>query len=163
MYKVGIITASDKASAGERMDQSAGVIEEYMNTMGWSVVSYKVVPDEFEVLRQELAEAADGIKLDLILTTGGTGFGPRDITPEATSAVIERPVPGIPEAMRLGSLKKTPRAMLSRATAGIRGCTLIVNLPGSPRAVRECLDIIVPALAHGLEILSGRGGECARG
>jgi molybdenum cofactor synthesis domain-containing protein len=120
------------------------------------------VPDDRETIAAKLREFADEKGLDLVLTTGGTGFGPRDVTPEATLDVVERLVPGIPELMRMESYKITPRAVLSRATAGIRGGTLIVNLPGSPKAVKESLDWILPALPHGLEILKGLAGECAR-
>lgn len=160
-YRIGVITASDKASRGERVDESGPAAGEMVRGLG-EVVSYKVVPDDLEALKEALIFMADVEKLDLVLTTGGTGLGPRDNTPEATLAVIDRQVPGLAEAMRAESLKKTSRAMLSRAVAGIRGRTLIVNLPGSVRGVRECLEVIMPALPHGLEILSGRGGECGR-
>jgi len=160
MYRVGIITASDKGSRGERPDQSAGVITGIITALGWKVVSCRLVPDDPAIIKDALLALADEEKLDLILTTGGTGLAPRDHTPEATKAVIEKEVPGIAEAMRAESMKKTPRAMLSRAVAGVRGQTLIINLPGSPKAVRECLAAILPALPHGLEILTGRGGEC---
>lgn len=160
MYRIGIITASDKGSRGEREDKSAAAIRELMAGLGWEVVSYRLVPDEPEEIKKALLAFADEEKLDLVLTTGGTGLAPRDNTPEATREVITREVPGLAEAMRLASLKKTPRAMLSRGIAGIRGRTLIINLPGSPKAVRECLEAILPALPHGLEILTGRGGEC---
>lgn len=160
MWRVGIITASDKGSRGEREDKSAQVIREMVVSIGGEVVSYHIIPDDLNVLKETLITMVDRDKLDLILTTGGTGFGPRDNTPEATRAIIEREVPGIPEVMRLESLKETPRAMLSRAVAGIRHRTLIINLPGSPKGVRECLEAVLPALSHGLEILSGRGGEC---
>lgn len=160
MYRVGILTASDKGAAGEREDLSAGVIREIVTGLGWQVSSYKIVSDDLEAISGALLEMADMEGLDLILTTGGTGFSPRDNTPEATRAVIDREVPGIPEVMRAVSLKKTSRAMLSRAAAGIRRRTLIINLPGSQKAVRECLEAIVDALPHGLEILTGKGGEC---
>ncbi|MHB1420220.1 MAG: MogA/MoaB family molybdenum cofactor biosynthesis protein [Bacillota bacterium] len=161
MFKVGVITASDKGSRGERVDESGPMIKEIVARIGGEVKAYEVVPDSRLVLEAKMLEYADTLKLDLILTTGGTGFGPRDVTPEATLAVIERMAPGLAEAMRWESLKVTPRAMLSRAVAGIRGQTLIVNLPGSPKAVRECLEVILPALPHGLEILKGTAGECA--
>ncbi len=160
-YRIGVLTASDKASRGERVDESGPAVSEMVRALG-EVVSYKVVPDDLETLKEALVFMADVEKLDLVLTTGGTGLGPRDNTPEATLAVIDRQVPGLAEAMRAESLKKTSRAMLSRAVAGIRGRTLIVNLPGSVKGVRECLEVIMPALPHGLEILSGRGGECGR-
>ncbi|MFZ5639580.1 MAG: MogA/MoaB family molybdenum cofactor biosynthesis protein [Bacillota bacterium] len=161
MFKVGIITASDKGSRGEREDLSAEAIKEKITAAGWEVNAYAIVPDDRESIAAKLREFADEKGLDLVLTTGGTGFGPRDVTPEATLDVVERLVPGIPELMRMESYKITPRAILSRATAGIRSGTLIVNLPGSPKAVKECLDWILPALPHGLEILKGLTGECA--
>lgn len=161
MFKVGIITASDKGSRGEREDLSAAAIRDKIIAAGWEVAEYAIVPDDRESIAAKLREFADEKGLDLVLTTGGTGFGPRDVTPEATLDVVERLVPGIPELMRMESYKITPRAVLSRATAGIRGGTLIVNLPGSPKAVKESLDWILPALPHGLEILKGLTGECA--
>ncbi|MFZ5645172.1 MAG: MogA/MoaB family molybdenum cofactor biosynthesis protein [Bacillota bacterium] len=160
MYRVGIITASDKGFAGEREDQSSAAIREIISGLGWSVEEYRIVPDDPDTIKEALIDMADRKKLDLVLTTGGTGFSPRDNTPEATKAVVDREVPGIPEVMRAVSLKKTSRAMLSRAAAGIRHRTLIINLPGSQKAVRECLEAILDALPHGLEILTGRGGEC---
>lgn len=160
MYRVGILTASDKGAAGEREDLSAGAIREIITGLGWNVPVYRVVPDDLDVITGALVEMVDKDGLDLVLTTGGTGFSPRDNTPEATRAAIEKEVPGIPEVMRAVSLQKTPRAMLSRAVAGIRGRTLIINLPGSQKAVRECLGAIIDSLPHGLEILSGKGGEC---
>lgn len=162
MIKVGVITASDKGSRGEREDLSAPVIEELIKSIGGQVIAYTVVPDEQKLLEDKLKEYADEKKMDLVFTTGGTGFSPRDVTPEATRAVVGRLAPGISEAMRWESLKITPKAMLSRAVSGIRGGTLIINLPGSPKAVRECLEIILPALAHGIEILKGEAQECAR-
>ncbi|WP_227764752.1 molybdopterin adenylyltransferase [Zhaonella formicivorans] len=161
MFKIGIITASDKGSRGEREDLSAPVIREEVSHLG-EVVEYTIVPDEQNLLEAAMIEFCDVKGVDLIFTTGGTGFSPRDVTPEATMAVIDRHVPGLGEVMRLESLKITPKAMLSRATAGIRKQTLIVNLPGSPKAVRECLRAIMPALSHGMDILKGRAGECAR-
>ncbi|KJR99952.1 MAG: cytoplasmic protein [Peptococcaceae bacterium BRH_c4a] len=160
MYRVGILTASDKGAAGEREDLSAGAIREIITGLGWSVAVYRVVPDDLDVITGALVEMVDRDGLDLVLTTGGTGFSPRDNTPEATRAAIEKEVPGIPEVMRAVSLQKTTRAMLSRAVSGIRKRTLIINLPGSQKAVRECLGAIIDSLPHGLEILSGKGGEC---
>ncbi len=162
MYKVGIITASDKGSRGEREDLSAQVIREEIAKIQGEVLAYAVVPDEQLLIRNKLIEFTDEKNLDLILTTGGTGFSPRDVTPEATLAVIDRLVPGIPELMRMESYKITPKAVLSRATAGIRKQALIINLPGSPKAVRENLGWILPALPHGLDILKGVASECAR-
>jgi len=162
LYNVGIITMSDKGSRGEREDKSAGAIREVIGSQGWKVTSYRIIPDDLDTIQETLINYCDQECLDLVLTTGGTGLGPRDNTPEATLGVIERVVPGIAEVMRMQSLQKTSRAMLSRAVAGIRHRTLIINLPGSPKAVKECLEAIMPALPHGLEILTGRGGECAR-
>jgi molybdopterin adenylyltransferase len=162
MIKVGVITASDKGSRGEREDLSGPVIKEMLSVIGGEVVAYCVVADEQKLLEDKIKEYADSQKLDLVFTTGGTGFAQRDVTPEATLAVVDRLAPGIAEAMRFESLKVTPKAMLSRAVSGIRGQTLIINLPGSPRAVRECLQVILPALGHGIEILKGEAGECAR-
>ncbi|SHJ63119.1 molybdopterin adenylyltransferase [Paramaledivibacter caminithermalis] len=163
MFKVGIITASDKGSRGEREDKSGELIKEIMTANGYEVIEWKILPDEREKISKELINMCDNQKLDLILTTGGTGFSPRDWTPEATLDVIDRQVPGIPEAMRYYSLQITPKAMLSRSVTGIRGETLIINLPGSPKAVKENLEYVLPALKHGLEILKGIAGECAKG
>ncbi|NLT96149.1 MAG: molybdenum cofactor biosynthesis protein [Clostridia bacterium] len=159
-YKLAVVTASDKGARREREDESGQVITEKLRPLA-DTVEYRIIPDEKELLQETFIDLADNFKVDLILTTGGTGFAPRDVTPEATLAVIEKQVPGITEAMRWQSYQVTPKAMLSRATAGIRGKTLIINLPGSPKAVAQCLDVILPALDHGLEILTGRGGECA--
>lgn len=161
MFSIGIITASDKGSRGEREDISGRTIEMVLSGLGL-VKHYVIVPDERQALSREIIHMVDDLNIDLVLTTGGTGFGPRDVTPEATLAVIDRHVPGIPEAMRAKSLEKTSRAMLSRAVAGIRGRTLIINLPGSPKGVQECLEVVLPALEHGLAILKGEASECAR-
>ena len=162
MYQVGIVTLSDKGAKGERQDLSGPKIQELLPKDKYEVISYTMLPDDREKIRRELIRLSDEVKCDLILTTGGTGFSERDVTPEATEEVIERKVPGIPEAIRAYSMTITKRAMLSRATAGIRGKTLIVNLPGSPKAVRESLEYIIDTLAHGLEILSGEARDCAR-
>lgn len=162
MYSVGIITASDKGSKGERVDKSGDVIREIVEANGYEVNRYVVVPDEIEVLKKELTYMSDELKLNLIVTTGGTGFSKRDVTPEATKEIIEREVPGISEAIRTYSLTITKRAMLSRGVSGIRGNTLIVNLPGSPKAVRESLEYIITELEHGIKILIGEDSECAR-
>jgi len=160
LIKVGIITASDKGSRGEREDKSGEVIKELVDQLPGEVISYAVIPDEKEVIKAKLLEMTE--KVDVILTTGGTGLGPRDVTPDATLEIVDRVIPGIGEAMRMESLKKTNRAMLSRGVAGTRGNSLIINLPGSPKAVRECLEVVLPVIPHALEILQGRGGECAR-
>lgn len=161
MYRIAIVTLSDKGFAGQREDVSGPVIKQKVSELGL-VVHTVVLPDDRALIADELRRICDGQFAELVLTTGGTGFSPRDITPEATMDVVERPVPGIPEAMRARSLAITDRAMLSRAAAGIRGRTLIVNLPGSPKAVSECLDVILPVLPHALGILTAREGECAR-
>lgn len=161
MFKVGIITASDKGSRGEREDKSGKLIKEMMSDNGYEVIKWNILPDEREIISGELKNMSDNLSIDLILTTGGTGFSPRDWTPEATLDVIDRQAPGISEAMRYYSLQITPKAMLSRGVSGIRGGTLIINLPGSPKAVKENLEFILPALKHGLEILKGIAGECA--
>lgn len=159
-WKVGILTASDKGSRGEREDTSAQVIREYVEEeLNGEIVEYRVVPDEQPEIIAALIEMTDYYKADLILTTGGTGLAPRDVTPEATLQVIDRQVPGIPEAMRMISMSKNPRAMLSRSVAGIRGRTLIINLPGSPKGVHECLSAIIDQLPHALQIVSGNHGD----
>ena len=162
MKRAAIITASDSGYRGEREDLSGPAIREILEREGYEVISMDILPDDQVMLAGKLQEIADSEKAELILTTGGTGFSERDVIPEATEEVIERKVPGIPEAIRAYSMTITKRAMLSRATAGIRGKTLIVNLPGSPKAVRESLEYIIDALAHGLEILSGEARDCAR-
>jgi molybdopterin adenylyltransferase len=151
---IGILTVSDKGSRGEREDLSGPAIREMVGGIG-AVTKYEVVPDEMEVIAEKLIEWADGAKVDVILTNGGTGLSARDVTPEATMGVIDREVPGIGEAMRAKSLAITPNAMLSRAMAGMRGQCLIINLPGSPKAVRECLGVVLPAIPHAVEIIKG--------
>lgn len=160
--RAAIITLSDSGYAGKREDRSGPAIRRIVEEAGYQVVHTALLPDDRQMLAGELRRLCDGDLADLILTTGGTGFSPTDQTPEATMDVVERAAPGIAEAMRWYSLQITPRAMLSRAVAGIRKETLIVNLPGSPKAVEECLGFILPTLAHGLEILKGTTGECAR-
>ncbi len=162
MFTVGIITVSDKGFTGEREDVSGKLIEEIVKEKGYKVVSMGIVPDEADDIRKALIYMADKEKVDLILTTGGTGFSKRDITPEITEVVCTRMANGIAEAIRYHSLSITPRAMLSRAVSGIRNNTLIVNLPGSPKAVKEALDYALDSIHHGLEVLSGSGGDCAR-
>jgi molybdenum cofactor synthesis domain-containing protein len=160
-YRVAIITVSDRCSKEERQDLSGNVIREIAENHGYKAVSYAIFPDEQALLEKEMARICDEGLADLILTTGGTGFSHRDRTPEATLAVAERVVPGIPEAMRMRGMGITKRAMLSRAAAVIRNKTLIVNLPGSPKAVRENLEFVINELKHGLDILSGSDGDCA--
>ncbi|MBC5711375.1 MogA/MoaB family molybdenum cofactor biosynthesis protein [Hungatella hominis] len=162
MYRAGIVTLSDKGAAGEREDKSGAVIKEILESAGYEVVAQSLLPDEGEALKAELIRLSDQVQCDLVLTTGGTGFSRRDVTPEATMAVAERNAPGIAEGIRAYSMTVTKRAMLSRGVSVIRGGTLIVNLPGSPKAVRESLEYVLDTLPHGLDILSGRGGECAR-
>jgi molybdopterin adenylyltransferase len=159
--KVGILTVSDKGARGDREDRSGPAIREIMEAAGAEVVRARIVPDEQEAIRAALIDWSDE-GIDLILTTGGTGFSPRDWTPEATKAVIERETPGIGEAIRQAGMKKTPTAMLSRAAAGIRKGTLIINLPGSEKGVRESLEAIMDALPHGIDVLRGTAAECGK-
>jgi len=161
MFTVGILTVSDKGWRGERHDRSGEVIREVLSQTSASVTNYDIVPDEKKSIAEKLIQWADKDNVDVILTTGGTALTPRDVTPEATLSVIDRVVPGFAEAMRAESLQKTPTAMLSRAVAGIHGSCLIINLPGSPKAARECLEVILPALPHAVETIKGQGGECA--
>ena len=162
MYRVAIITASDKGSRGERVDESGAKIKEIVSSYNYEVVHYKVLPDDKETLANEMKYICDNDVADLILTTGGTGFSARDNTPEATLSIAEKLVPGIPEAMRAYSMQFTKKAMLSRAVSVIRNSTLIINMPGSPKAVKECMECLMPALGHGLDILTGEASECAR-
>ena len=153
--RVGVLTVSDRSARGEREDKSGPLLAELVEErLGAEVVRMDVVPDEREEIAAVLKDWADRLRLDLVLTTGGTGFAPRDVTPEATRDVIEKEAPGLAEAMRAESLKVSSHAMLSRGVAGIRGKTLIVNLPGSPKAVRENLEVILPALPHAVELLN---------
>jgi len=161
MFTVSILTVSDKGSQGKREDKSGEAIREIVSQMDAHVVDYAIVPDERDIIAKKLTGWADSGKVDMVITTGGTGLAPRDVTPEATLDVIDKTVPGFAEVMRAESLRKTPNAMLSRAVAGIRKKTLIINLPGSPKAVRECLEVIMPALPHAVETLRGEASECA--
>jgi molybdopterin adenylyltransferase len=159
MITVAVLTLSDKGSKGEREDASGPMIREMLKSIDAAVKYYDILPDEKELIKEKLIEYCKMV--DLILTTGGTGLSPRDVTPEATIEVIEKQIPGIAEAMRIEGLKKTRRAMLSRAVAGVRGKTLIINLPGSPKAVKENLEIIIDVLPHAVEKIKGDTSECA--
>lgn len=161
-WKAAVVTLSDKGYAGEREDQSGPLLCSILEKEGYDIIRRILLPDEKEEIKKYLCKLCDSDRNDIIFTTGGTGFSPRDCTPEATMEVAERNVPGIAEAMRAASLQVTPRAMLSRGVSVIRGQTLIINLPGSPKAAQENLLAILPVLDHGLSILTGRTGECAR-
>ncbi len=160
MFTAAVVTVSDRGARGERADGSGPRIEALLRERGYDVVHREIVPDEAGEIERALVRLADERDVALVLTTGGTGFSPRDVTPEATERACTRMVPGIPEAMRAASLRVTPRGMLSRGAAGIRGGTLIVNLPGSPRAAIENLEAVLPALEHGLEMLRGGPADC---
>lgn len=161
LFSVGIITVSDKGARGEREDKSGPAIKEIVTSLPAEVKNYEIVPDTKEIIANKIKEFADNRGLDLIITTGGTGVSPRDVTPEATLEVIEKEIPGMAEVMRLEGLKKTPHAMISRAVVGMRHQSLIINLPGSPKAVRENLLAILPALPHTLSKIKGDETECA--
>jgi molybdopterin adenylyltransferase len=160
MITVAVLTLSDKGAKGEREDLSGPAISAMLKGIGAEVKHYEILPDEKDVIREKLVEYS--LKVDLILTTGGTGLSPRDVTPDATLAVIDREIPGIAEAMRSEGLKQTSRSMLSRAVAGVKGRTLIINLPGSPRAVQENLEVILEVIPHAVEKIKGGTSECAR-
>ena len=162
MFQAAVLTVSDRSFRGERPDEGGPLVAGLLEGAGFSVVKTAIVPDKQGQIEDALREISDSGEVQLLVTTGGTGFSPRDVTPEATLAVCQRMAPGIPEAMRYASMQVTSRAMLSRAQAGIRGGTLIVNLPGSPKAARENLEAVLPALSHGLEMLSGRPADCAK-
>ena len=161
VFNLGILTISDAGSKGEREDTSGDAISEEMAGQGFRQVYRDIIPDEKDAISERLAEWCDSGEVDLVLTTGGTGLGPRDVTPEATAAVIDIEVSGITEALRTQTLKKTPLAMLSRAVAGVRSGCLIINLPGSPTGVRECLEVAIPAIPHALEMVKGWRGHPA--
>jgi molybdenum cofactor synthesis domain len=163
MYKAGIIIMSDKGSRGERVDGSGQQIRNMLADRNFQFDFYDMIPDEKEIIMERLKYASDELRLDVLFTSGGTGFSSRDVTPEATLAILDKLTPGIPEAIRYYGLQKTPKAMLSRAIAGIRGKTLIINLPGSIKGVRESLEAILPALDHGLDTMIGSSTECGQG
>lgn len=160
MIKVAVLTLSDKGSKGKREDISGPAIAKIIKKISGKVVNYEILPDEKNLIKKKLLSLCN--KVDLILTTGGTGISPRDVTPDATLEVITREIPGIPEAMRYKGLKKTPYAMISRAVAGVKGKTLIINLPGSPKGVKENLGVILPVILHAIEKIKGSKKECAR-
>ena len=159
MLKFGILTISDKGAQGQRQDESGRAIRERISLIDSQVVKYEIVPDEMNIITDKLTEWADEGDIDVILTTGGTGLGPRDITPEATLAAVDRVVPGLAETMRTETFKKTPFAILSRAVTGVRGKCLIINMPGSTKAVRECLEVALPVIPHAMDIIQGKVTE----
>ena len=159
MFRSGILTISDKGSQGQRPDKSGQVIRDSLSQLKSQVLKYEIVPDETDIIAKKISEWADEGSVDVILTTGGTGLGPRDVTPEATLSIIDKDVPGFAEAMRAATFSITPFSILSRAVAGIRGNCLIINLPGSPKAVQECLQVIWPAIPHAVEIIKGEVTE----
>jgi molybdopterin adenylyltransferase len=162
LISVGIITVSDKSSRGEREDEGGPAIREIVLAGGAAVGAYAIVPDEQDEVAAQIRSMADERQFDVVLTTGGTGLSPRDVTPQATLSVIDYEVPGLAEVMRAESFKKTPAAALSRAVAGVRGRTLVVNLPGNPKGVRECLEVIMPVLPHAVGTVRGEVGEHSR-
>ena len=162
LIAVGILTVSDKASRGDREDEGGEVIRDIVAAAGAAIGAYVVVPDERDQIAAQIRAMADERKLDVVLTTGGTGLSPRDVTPDATKAVLDYEVPGLAEAMRAESFRKTPAGILSRAVAGVRGRTLVVNLPGNPKGVRECLEVIMPAVPHAVSTIRGEVGEHTR-
>ncbi|MCI7302233.1 MAG: MogA/MoaB family molybdenum cofactor biosynthesis protein [Clostridiales Family XIII bacterium] len=161
-YTAAVITMSDKGSQGLRTDTSGPAVCEMLKENGWQVMYTSIIPDDFETIKEELIKCADDLSVCLVMTTGGTGFSPRDVTPEATHAVADREVRGIPEAMRAESMRITPMGMLSRAEAGLRGGTLIVNLPGSEKAAKECLAAVIKPIKHGIDVLRGQSHDCAQ-
>lgn len=159
MVNIGILTISDKGWQGQRYDESGKAIKDSLSSLDNRVIKYDIVPDERDIIADKLVEWADSGNIDLILTTGGTGLGPRDTTPEATLSIVDRVAPGLAEAMRAETFKVTPQAILSRAAAGVRGKCLIINLPGSPKAVRECLNVLLPVIPHAIKIIKGEVTE----
>ena len=163
MLNFGILTISDKGWRGQRRDESGPAIRDRLSLLDNTVVRYEIIPDEMDIIISKLTEWADEGNVDVILTTGGTGLGPRDVTPEATLSIVDKAVPGLTEAMRAETFKKTPFSLLSRAVAGVRGRCLIINLPGSPKAVQECLEIVLPVIPHAVEIIKGEVTEHGAG
>jgi molybdenum cofactor synthesis domain-containing protein len=161
--RAGILVISDKGWRGERLDKSGQTAKEVISQLSLDILKYEVVPDEADIISNKLREWCDEGGLDLILTSGGTGLSDRDVTPEATLAVVDKVVPGLTEAMRMETMKRKPEAILSRAVAGSRGKCLIINLPGSPGAVKECLEVILPVLPHALDVIGGRVSDCGHG
>jgi molybdenum cofactor synthesis domain-containing protein len=161
--RAGILVISDKGWRGERLDKSGQTAKEVISQLRIDILKYEVVPDEADIISSRLREWCDEGGLDLILTSGGTGLSDRDVTPEATLAVVDKVIPGLTEAMRMETMKRKPEAILSRAVAGSRGQCLIINLPGSPKAVQECLEVVLPVLPHALDILGGRVSDCGHG
>jgi len=158
--RAGILVISDKGWRGERLDKSGLTVKEVIGRLNLDILKYEVVPDEADIISSKLREWCDDGGLDLILTSGGTGLSDRDVTPEATLNVVDKTIPGLTEAMRIETMRRKPEAILSRAVAGSRGRCLIINLPGSPRAVRECLEVILPVLPHALDVLGGKVSDC---
>ncbi len=159
MLNLGILTISDKGWRGQRYDESGKVIRDSVSILDSHVVKYEIIPDEMEIIAGKLTEWADEGSLDIILTTGGTGLGPRDVTPEATLSIVDKVIPGFAEVMRVETFNIAPASILSRAVTGVRGKCLIINLPGSPKAVRECLKVILPVIPHAMEIIKGEVTE----
>lgn len=157
MFKAAVLTVSDKCSRGEREDESGKIIIEMIKSIGGEVVSYDIITDEIDLIKKKLLFYCNNLKADFVFTTGGTGFGPRDVTPEATSEIAEKLIPGIPELIRAEGLKKTKNAALSRAISAIRKSSVIINLPGSPKGVRESLSVILDLIPHALDMLKGAG------
>ena len=160
LYRVSIITVSDKCSRNEREDRSGKYLFEFFKEKNWEIINYIIIPDEYDLILNTIKDICDKSSPDLIITTGGTGFSPRDVTPEATKTAMDREAPGISEYLRAESQKKTPRAILSRGVSGIRKKTLIINFPGSIKAVKESIEIIFRPMLHGIDILTSRDSEC---